>query len=88
MPKTPERVVAKPIIVVATVNGRPVRALIDSGSLRDLISTTIADQLHLKRRELEEPIVLQLAVQGSRSRINHSVTVNLKYQDVHGPRTF
>jgi hypothetical protein len=63
MPKTPNRVVAKPLVVVAHVNNQPVRALIDSGSLGDLISTTVADQLHLRRSEIEEPIVLQLAVQ-------------------------
>jgi hypothetical protein len=88
MPKTPDRVVAKPLVIVALVNGQPVHALVDSGSLGDLISTTVADQLRIKRNELDEPIVLQLAVQGSRSRINHSVSVTLKYQDVCGPRTF
>lgn len=67
-----ERLVAKPLVVVVTVNGHPVRALVDSGSLGDLISTAVADQLALQREELAEPITLQLAVQGSRSKINHS----------------
>ncbi|KAJ7353162.1 hypothetical protein DFH08DRAFT_987264 [Mycena albidolilacea] len=56
MPKTPNRVVAKPLVVVAHVNNQPARALIDSGSLGDLISTTMADQLHLGRSKLEDPI--------------------------------
>jgi hypothetical protein len=43
-PRIPERVVAKPLIIVVLVNGNPVRALVDSGSLGDLISTTIADR--------------------------------------------
>ncbi|KAJ7894992.1 hypothetical protein B0H14DRAFT_3426602 [Mycena olivaceomarginata] len=76
MPKTPNRVVAKPLVVVAHVNNQPVCALIDSGSLGDLISATVADQLHLRRSEMEDPIVLQLAIQGSHSRINHSVSVD------------
>jgi hypothetical protein len=88
MPKTPNRIVAKPIVVVVYVNKQPVRALIDSGSLGDLISTTVADQLQLRRTELEDPITLQLAVQGSRSRINHSVSVNFQYQEVRSRHTF
>jgi hypothetical protein len=88
MPRTPERVVAKPLIIVVLVNGSPVRALVDSGSLGDLISTTVADQLRLKKTELTDPITLQLAVQGSRSKINHSVTVNCRYQDINSARTF
>lgn len=87
-PRVPERLVAKPLVVVVLVNGHPVRALIDSGSLGDLISTTVADQLQLRCEELSEPITLQLAVQGSRSKINHSVNVDFRYQEVHGPRTF
>jgi hypothetical protein len=87
MPRTQERVVAKPLIIVVLVNGSPVRALVDSGSLGDLISTTV-DQLKLRRSELTDPITLQLAVQGSRSKINHSVTVNCRYQDINADRTF
>jgi hypothetical protein len=67
-------------VIVILVNSHPVRALVDSGSLGDLISTTVADQLHLKRDELAEPITLQLAVRGSRSKINHSTVVTkIKY---------
>ncbi len=36
----------------------------------DFISSTVADQLGLKRIELAVPLPLQLAVQGSRSKIN------------------
>jgi hypothetical protein len=88
MPRVPERVVAKPFIIVVLVNGHPVRALVDSGSLGDLLSTTIADQLNLPRAQLADPITLQLAVQGSRSKINHSVTANCRYQDINAERTF
>ena len=37
--------------------------MLDSGSLGDFISTTVADQLSLKLDELAEPITLHLAVQ-------------------------
>jgi hypothetical protein len=87
-PKIPQRVVAKPLVIVVLVNDQPVRALVDSGSLGDLISTTIADQLKLRRSELQEPITLQLAVQGSRSKINHTVDVRFKYQDIEEKHTF
>ncbi|KAF9476570.1 hypothetical protein BDN70DRAFT_907599 [Pholiota conissans] len=44
----------------------PCRALLDSGSQSDFISTTLVDQLKLKINELEKPLTLQLAVAGSR----------------------
>ncbi|KAJ6570703.1 hypothetical protein B0H10DRAFT_1839920, partial [Mycena sp. CBHHK59/15] len=88
MPRVPDKKVAKPLVVVVLVNNHPVRALVDSGSLGDLISTTIADQLALRRQELDKPITLQLAVQGSRSKINHTVSVDFGYQDIKCPRTF
>ncbi|KAJ6525356.1 hypothetical protein B0H19DRAFT_1084901 [Mycena capillaripes] len=40
------------------------------------------------RRELEDPITLQLAVQGSRSKINHSVNVKFSYQDIDEEHNF
>ncbi|KAJ6521848.1 hypothetical protein B0H19DRAFT_1009036, partial [Mycena capillaripes] len=88
MPRVPERVVARPLVIVVDVNGEPVRALVDSGSLGDLVSSSLADQLRLKPTELEEPITLQLAVQGSRFKINHSVRVKLSYQDIVEERNF
>ncbi|KAG5641582.1 hypothetical protein DXG03_004695, partial [Asterophora parasitica] len=42
------RVIPKPIVVVAHISGKPVRALIDSGSLGDFMSTTLADQLKVE----------------------------------------
>jgi hypothetical protein len=37
---------------------------------------------------LDEQITLQLAVQGSHSKINHSVLVDYRYQDIQARRTF
>jgi hypothetical protein len=80
--------VARSLIIMILVNGHAVRALVDSGSLGDLISTTIADQLQLKHDELTEPITLQLAVRGFRSKINHSTVVTCRYQDIDDEHTF
>ena len=68
--KDGERLLPKPVVIKVTVNGEPARALIDSGSLGDFMSSTLVDQLKLKRNILEKAVGLQLAVQGSRSKIN------------------
>lgn len=70
------------------INDRPCRALLDSGSLTDFVSTTVVDQLKLKYDLLEKPIPLQLAASGSRSVVKATTTVNFKYQDISAQRTF
>ncbi|EUC59384.1 Pol polyprotein/retrotransposon, putative, partial [Rhizoctonia solani AG-3 Rhs1AP] len=87
-PKDVARKLPKPLVVEATINGSKVRALIDTGSLGDFISTTVVDQLKIKRQELAKPIGLQMAVTGSRSSINFSVTARLGYQNVDCMRRF
>ena len=87
-PRDANRIVARPLVIVAHVNGEPICALIDSGSLGDLVSTSLVDQLKLKRNELDNSITLQLAMQGSRSKINHSTDVKFGYQDISESRTF
>ncbi|KIJ46235.1 hypothetical protein M422DRAFT_250279 [Sphaerobolus stellatus SS14] len=58
------------------------RALLDSGSLADSVSTTLADQLKIMRELLKKPLQLQLAVHGYRSKINFCANVDLRYQDI------
>lgn len=58
------RILPKPIVIQVRINGHPARALIDTGSLGDL----------------ETPLGLQLAVQGSRSR--HFDIINLNSYDI------
>ena len=60
-----QRILPKPIVVKVLVNGHPARALLDSESLGDFMSSTLADQLALKKEILNTPLALQLAVQGS-----------------------
>jgi hypothetical protein len=82
------RKVPKPIVVVIKVNDKPTRALMDSGSLGDFMSTTLADQIKVKKILLEKPLSVQLAVQGSRTRANYGTKVNIKYQNINCERYF
>jgi hypothetical protein len=52
VPKDFTCVIPKPIVVVVQINGQPARALLDSGSLGDFMSTSLADQLKLAKVEL------------------------------------
>lgn len=81
------QILPKPVVVRLEVNGHPVRALLDSGSLGDFVSSTLVDQLFIKRETLDTPLSLHLAVQGSRSKVNARATVQLKYQGIDESRT-
>lgn len=74
-----QRRLPKPIVVAVSLSGKPARALLDSGSLSDFVSTTVVDQLGLTTDVLAKPIAVKLAVTGSRSRVNH---FNLDSYDV------
>ncbi|EJD49909.1 hypothetical protein AURDEDRAFT_160931 [Auricularia subglabra TFB-10046 SS5] len=82
------RLVPRPVVVEALVQGRLTRVLIDSGSLADFMSTTLADQLKLPMNALERPIPVQLAVKGSRSKINVEVSARFQYQDIDCEKRF
>jgi hypothetical protein len=83
VPKDFTQVVPKPIVVVVDIKGQPAHALLDLGLSGDFISMTLADQLKLLCVELTWPLSLQLAVQGSRSKVNWGTKVNLKYQGIN-----
>ncbi|KAJ3964108.1 hypothetical protein EV361DRAFT_980736 [Lentinula raphanica] len=86
--KDPGRRIARPLVIVVRINGHPVTALLDSGSLCTLMSTTLVDQLKFKEELLASPLTLQLAVQGSRSKINRKVTARFQYQSIDEEREF
>ena len=48
--------------------------------------TNLTDQLNVKREELEAPLRLQLAVQGSRSKINFRARSRFQYQNIDEER--
>ena len=77
----------KPTVIVVRINDKPCRALLDSGSLSDFASTTLVDQLQLPLDVLDKPLNLQLAVSGSRSKVNATTTPWLSYQHINEHRT-
>lgn len=82
------RVCPKPIQVVVQINGHSCRALLDTGSLSDFMSTTLVDQLKVQKENLREHIPLQLACSGSRSSIHARATALLEYQNIKEERVF
>ena len=80
--------IPKPVVVVVEVNGHPARALIDTGSLADFMSATLAEQLDVTRIKLAKPLTVQLAVQGSRSKVNYGTKVLLQSQEISSERYF
>jgi hypothetical protein len=80
--KQPDRICPKPVVVVVKIDGHPCRALLDSGSFSDFISTTVADQLKLKLVMLDKPLPLQLAVSGSRGKVKQQASARLQYQTI------
>ena len=87
-PRDPTRKIPQPIVIDLTINGKVVRALIDTGSLSDFISNTVADQLKLNRVRLQTPITCQLAASGSRTQIQYYTYVEVEYQNVRETRRF
>ncbi len=84
--KDSSRPVPRPIVVVVKINGHPARALIDSGSLGDFISSNLAQQLNVAKIELANPVRAQMAVQGSSTKVNYGVKVNFEYQSINEER--
>lgn len=82
------RHVPEPVTIVAQIEGRPVRALLDSGSLGDFMSSSLADQLQVRKMELTRPLNIQLAVQGSKTKANYGAKVLFEYQKVRSNRYF
>ena len=80
--------IPKPVVVVVHVNEQPARALVDTGSLADFMSLNLAKQLKVKRIWLEKPLPIQLAVQGSRSKVNFGASVHFQYQGADYQRYF
>ncbi|KAJ8456367.1 hypothetical protein ONZ51_g12171 [Trametes cubensis] len=87
-PKDSTRKAPMPIVVSVTVNGHRARALLDTGCMADFISTTLVDQLKIPTVVLEKQLPVQLAVQGSRSKINRVCSIDFTYQEIGCKRRF
>ncbi|OCH84957.1 hypothetical protein OBBRIDRAFT_696850, partial [Obba rivulosa] len=83
-----KRRVPEPVIVVVKVNGQPAHTLLDTGSLSDFMSTKLVHQLGIKPFELEKPLPVHLAVQGSRAKINLGCNADVAYQTIRETRYF
>ncbi|KAI0077429.1 hypothetical protein K474DRAFT_1595981, partial [Panus rudis PR-1116 ss-1] len=87
-PQDLKRLIPEPVVVVVYINGHPARALLDSGSLADFMSAKLAHQLGIKTFELVKPLPVQMAVQGSRTKVNLGCKAQIKYQNVSETRYF
>ncbi|KAK7686053.1 hypothetical protein QCA50_010865 [Cerrena zonata] len=87
-PRDFKHLIPEPAVVVVNINGQSARALIDSGSLADFMSAKLAHQLNIKAFELEKPLPVHLAVQGSRVKINLGCNAELSYQGIRSPQYF
>ncbi|KIJ58205.1 hypothetical protein HYDPIDRAFT_34401 [Hydnomerulius pinastri MD-312] len=88
-PKHSGRLLSRPSAVLVYLNHKPCtgRALLDSGSLSDFVSTTLVDQLKLTYAVLDKPLPLQLAVSGSGSAVKAAARTQFRYQDISCGRT-
>ncbi|KAJ3002424.1 hypothetical protein NUW54_g5853 [Trametes sanguinea] len=87
-PKDYTRKAPMPVVVNVQINGHSARALLDTGCMADFISTTLVDQLKITTEVLAKQLPVQLAVQGSRSKINRTCAVEFSYQDISSKRRF
>lgn len=78
----------EPIVVEIMINGQPIRALLDTGSMADFISTSVVNYLRLPTEMYPKPLSVHLAVRGSRSEITRGTTVNFRYQTIDCDRRF
>ena len=81
--KDKSRRLPEPIIVTVKVNRQTIRALLDTVFMADFISTMVVEQLKLPKEIYEKPLAVQLAVHGSRSKINCKTTVWFQYQTIN-----
>jgi hypothetical protein len=88
LPQDFDCVIPKPLVIKVKINGVPTRALVDSGSLGDFMSSSLSDQLRLKQIELVKLLSLHLAVQGSRSKVNCRVLTQFEYQTINSTQYF
>ncbi|KAJ8488543.1 hypothetical protein ONZ45_g13914 [Pleurotus djamor] len=75
-----ERTLPSSVVVTVNVNGRSARALLDSGSMGDFMSMSLADQLgESSKIAMGRPIPSQLTVQDSCFEVKYSCRARLEY---------
>ena len=76
------------IIITVKINRELVRAMIDSGSLADFMSTKFVNQISVRKITLAKLLLIQLAVQGSRSKVNYCTNVRIQYGEINSIQHF
>ena len=83
-----KRCILCPIIITVKINRELVRAIIDSGSLVDFMSTKFADQISIRKIVLAKPLPIQLTVQGSRLKVNYCTNIRIQYGEINSIQHF
>jgi hypothetical protein len=86
--KSDVRMIPRPVVISVCINGEECQALLDSGSLGDFMSTTLAEQLKVERQPLDTQLTVQLAAQGSKTKISYSAEADLTYAKIQSRRRF
>jgi hypothetical protein len=76
------------IEVTVPINGLRARVLLDGGSNTNMISPEFATVAKVTAVELQEQMTLQLAVTGSRSKINYGTWVPIEFGSLHSSTYF
>jgi hypothetical protein len=76
------------VAIVVNIDGHPSQALVDSGSLGDFMSSTLAEQLSIQKIQLEVSLQVQLAIQRSCSKINFGGHAQFDYQGINKSQYF
>ncbi|KZT29511.1 hypothetical protein NEOLEDRAFT_1107315, partial [Neolentinus lepideus HHB14362 ss-1] len=87
-PKDIERLLPNPVVAITRVNGRDARTLLDSGSMADFMSTTFGDIIKVSKTPLARALPVQLAVTGSRSKINYCAVARFQYDSIDCEKRF
>ena len=83
-----KRCIPCPIIITVKINRELARAMIDSGSLVDFMSTKFADQIGIRKIALAKLLPIQLTVQESRSKVNYCTNVKIQYGEINSIQHF
>ena len=68
--KAEMRAFPMPVVISVRIDGHQCNTLINSGSLTDFMSTTLADQLKVNLENKAQPLDLQMAIKGPHSKVN------------------
>ncbi|PCH39300.1 hypothetical protein WOLCODRAFT_21409 [Wolfiporia cocos MD-104 SS10] len=88
LPRDFRHLIPELAVVVVHINGQPARALLYSGSLSDFMSAKLTHQLKLRTFELEKALLVHLAMQGSRAKVNLGCQPRISYQPIDETQYF